>query len=140
MVTSNYHEPVELNKAMPWSVDNNEISFYLNLNWWTVFNDTDFLTYDDQNPFHPHEGWRVILHNTDELPSSNDFHFFQVYETLTSIKVQPDLFLFDDDLKASSPESRLCYLQGEKALNLFKKYTKANCEHEHTKVTLTRVR
>lgn len=129
MVTAGLHEPVELKKPLPWSVANTEKTFYIKL-YRSLYIARRTKVYNDSNPFHPLEGCRIIVHKTDEFPTSTDFHLFQLYKKYIDIKIKPEMFLIDDDLKSWSPERRRCYLKNEKSLNFYRIYTKKNCEHE----------
>jgi Amiloride-sensitive sodium channel len=75
------------------------------------------------------EGLHFIVHPTDELPSDSSFHFRQKNHH-TIVKVNPQQNLISDELISKSFAKRNCYLEHEKQLQLFKVYTKQNCEHE----------
>ena len=129
MVTSFEHEPLELNKTLPWSHDSIKNGLYIGFLKSYSYNGTN-IYYDDSSPFEPLQGCHVIIHNTDELPSSASYHFQAISRTILHLEVTPEMFLIDDDLKSWSLEKRGCYLLGEKNLTFFKKYTKKNCELE----------
>ena len=95
---------------------------------WSTLKEVN-VAYDTTNPFQPLECWRINIHNSDELPSSYDFQLFQGLRSLFNVFIIPELQLIDDDLKSWCP-ARRSYLDGEKNLIFFKKYTKKNCEHE----------
>ena len=88
------------------------------------------VTYDDSSPFEPLEGWRIIVHYTDELPLSSSHHFLINYNLMYNVQFKPEVLLINDDLKRWNPKRRVCFLPEEKSLNFFKKYTKRNCELE----------
>jgi Amiloride-sensitive sodium channel len=74
-------------------------------------------------------GYHLIIHRTDELPSDSSFHFHQFYHH-SNAEAFPHQTVISDELKHESIEKRNCYLDDEKDLELFKVYTKQNCEHE----------
>ena len=135
MVTSFEHEPLVLNKTLPWSHDSIKNGFYIGFLESYTYNGAN-IYYDDSNPFEPLQGCYVIIHNTNELPSSSSYHLNHVPKTILQIKVTPEMFLIDDDLKSWSPEKRACYMPGEKNLTFFKKYTMKNCELECLSVSI----
>lgn len=75
-------------------------------------------------------GFHFIIHPTDELPGDSSIHFYQPDLLLNYIYVQPDKTLISSDLKAASVKRRNCYFDHEKKLEIFRNYTRSNCEHE----------
>ena len=125
-----YHAPVELKKPLPWSFDEkSKIALFLLFAPTRVYKKKT-IYYDPWNFYQPLQGWRMIVHKTDELPSSSDFHFFIIYNAYQDLIIKTELLLIDDVLKGWSPKRRGCFLPGEKKLIFFKKFTKKNCEHE----------
>lgn len=83
-----------------------------------------------ENIYEPLDGFRVIIHNTDEFPfRAGRLMRLKATESLV-IGVTPELALIDEALKTWSPQMRHCFLDGERKLKYFKKYTRINCEHE----------
>jgi acid-sensing ion channel, other len=74
-------------------------------------------------------GYHLIIHRTDELPSDSSTHFRQNFHH-TNVMIFPQQTLMSDELKQMSPQRRNCYLDHEKNLELFKVYSKQNCEHQ----------
>jgi acid-sensing ion channel, other len=74
-------------------------------------------------------GLHFMIHPPDELPSDSSFHFRQ-YLSYTDIAILPHQVLLSDKLKAVTPQRRNCFLEHEKKLEIFKIYSKQNCEHE----------
>jgi acid-sensing ion channel, other len=85
---------------------------------------------NDENPFQQFDGYRVIVHDNDELPSYSGQQFLHAKHYDTDIHLAPHVFLIDVEVKKMSIERRQCYLQHEKSLKFFKVYTKKNCEIE----------
>ena len=121
----------DFNKTAPKIIDNTEGPLKITLPWKTIF-EGKIISYEHSNQFEQTEGWHIIVHNPIELPffSSSYYDFFQECNRFFFIKIDPEMFLIDNDLKNQSHEKRGCFLQGEKNLIFFKKYTKQNCEHE----------
>lgn len=73
-----------------------------------------------------------LIHEPDYLPtfsSRNEFINFE-YASVVDILVKPEIIKTDDYLRKVKPEDRECYLEGEKSLKHFKKYSQKNCETE----------
>jgi Amiloride-sensitive sodium channel len=83
-------------------------------------------------------GLHSIIHPTDELPSDSSIHYYQ-HSHHTLVKISPQQTLISDDLKQMSLQRRNCYLDGEKSLEMFKVYSKQNCEHECQTATFSRL-
>lgn len=96
------------------------------------------LGYIDSNPFQPFQGYRMIFHKSNELPSSSDFQLFHDNYQYLRVETTPEVYLIDDEIRKMSIEKRKCYLQHEKKLKYFKIYTKANCEQECLSLTIAR--
>lgn len=75
------------------------------------------------------EGFDFIIHATDELPSDSSNRFRQITQ-YTTIDIIPQQVLISDKLKHASFQQRNCYFKHEKPLEMFKVYSKSNCEHE----------
>lgn len=86
--------------------------------------------YFDRNELQPLEGLRIIVHNSDEFPRSGDQIFFVNYNEVIDAFASVEMSMIDDNLKKWKPEKRNCYLNGERNLKYFKKYTKNNCIDE----------
>lgn len=84
----------------------------------------------DENIYQPLKGFRVIIHNTDELPFRTGRHLQYKTRDKFHIGVTPELSSIDKNLVSWAPAKRHCFLDGEKKLVFFKIYTRINCEHE----------
>jgi hypothetical protein len=82
------------------------------------------------NFLQPLKSFRIILHSPYELPSYSSRQFFHNYRQHIDVKLYPQVFLLDDDLKSFSPSMRNCFLDNEHSLKYFKVYTRKNCEQE----------
>jgi hypothetical protein len=92
---------------------------------------TDYFSkFDDENPFQPFDAYRVIVHNTDELPSYSGEQILHVKEYNSDVSIEPEVNSIDEDVREMPIHRRQCYLKHEKSLNFFKIYTKKNCEQE----------
>lgn len=76
------------------------------------------------------DGYRLIFHDPFELPSSNSPQFQTLTHHYVDYLIIPKMTSVDDSILNYTPDERNCYLPLEKPLNLFKIYTKNNCEHE----------
>jgi Amiloride-sensitive sodium channel len=94
------------------------------------FNVLNLDFYDFKNVFQPFQYFRVIVHNTDELPSYSGYELIFAYPQETEVQIIPEVNLIDDSLTSMSLKSRKCYLRNEKSLKYFKIYTKKNCDQE----------
>jgi hypothetical protein len=109
-----------LDSPIPWNASSNRDLLHFRIDYWPneyIF-DADSRT-----------GMHFIIHPTDELPSDSSIHFHQHLHH-TSIELLPQQTLVSDELKLMSFRRRNCYLDSEKILELFKVYSKQNCEHE----------
>jgi Amiloride-sensitive sodium channel len=109
-----------LDSPIPWRVTSNKDLLHFRIQHWPNKNifDVESTT-----------GLHFIIHPTDELPSDSSIHFRQhLHHTL--VEISPQQTLISDELKQMSFERRNCYLGDEKSLELFKVYSKQNCEHE----------
>ena len=129
LVGLDIHEPVISKTPTPWSCSEMKADMYIAF-LQSFINKEKNVTYDDSNPFQPLEGFHLIVHNTDELPSFSGYHFFLDYKVTCNLEFRPEMLLIDNDLKRWSPKRRGCILSHEKRLKFFKKYTKRNCELE----------
>lgn len=74
-------------------------------------------------------GVLFIVHQTNQLPSDSSPHFRQ-HLNFTKAVIFPQQTIISDKLMRMSPHRRNCFLEHERSLELFKVYSKHNCEHE----------
>lgn len=86
-------------------------------------------TYLEMNFYQEKKGFHFLVHSPYEFPNDAAFEFFVDFQYF-HVKLEPQMMLIGEDLKAVSSERRDCYFDHEKPLNFFKVYTKYNCEHE----------
>jgi acid-sensing ion channel, other len=89
-----------------------------------------FRVYNASNPFQPYDNIRLIVHDTDELPSYSGYQLIHSMWPHTKVEIFPEIHLIDDTFKMMPLERRQCYLRNEKILKYFKVYTKKNCDQE----------
>lgn len=72
------------------------------------------------------------VHNVDEIPS--EFESFELVEIkhgmVLDVLITPEVMETDEDLRSFSVDERQCYMEGERKLKFFKKYSVRNCEME----------
>lgn len=69
------------------------------------------------------------MHHPLEVP--HETKRWDIEFALRKITITPEIMLASKDLQSShKPEERKCYFEGERQLDFFKIYTKANCEVE----------
>lgn len=76
------------------------------------------------------QGFKILLHHPEDVPQVSK-HFFHVplgQEVLVSI--QPEMITTKKGLNKYKPNVRGCYLEWERKLKFFQKYTQRNCELE----------
>jgi Amiloride-sensitive sodium channel len=109
-----------LDSSIPWSATSKQDILHFGIIRWPNKNTIDV---------EARTGLHFIIHPTDELPSDSSIHLYQ-YLHHTTIDMSPQQTLISDGLKQLSFQQRNCYFNYEKSLELFKVYTKQNCEHE----------
>lgn len=78
----------------------------------------------------PTQGFKVTLHNPDELPQVSK-HFVRVpLDQEVLVSVQPQMITTSDGLRNYNPIRRGCYFESERTLKFFKSYSQRNCELE----------
>lgn len=109
-----------LNDSIPWHPSSVHDQFVM-----TVYN----FTFPSNIAVEARLGFHLIVHPPDELPSDLSIHFHQ-FLSHSTILVSPHQTFISDELKKLSTLRRNCYVEKERNLELFKTYTKQNCEHE----------
>ncbi|XP_070505969.1 pickpocket protein 28-like [Chironomus tepperi] len=76
------------------------------------------------------KNYKLLMNLPNELPQTS-------YETIdipmnieNIILISAKVTQYEESLKVFRPDKRGCYFEDEKPLNVFKSYTKANCEYE----------
>ncbi|CAG9808827.1 unnamed protein product [Chironomus riparius] len=87
------------------------------------------MLFDDIFERNPHS-LVFYIHDPYELPSSNSKMFNLDATQRTKITIDAELNTIDDSIVDYTPIERNCYLDSEKRLKFFKKYTIANCIQE----------
>ncbi|XP_061393668.1 pickpocket protein 28-like [Musca vetustissima] len=78
----------------------------------------------------PTQGYKLILHSPDTVPSvSKRFVRIDMGKEV-SIAVKPKLMQTSSDIAIYSPQKRQCYFEHERPLKFFKIYNADNCELE----------
>ncbi|KAL7011567.1 hypothetical protein ACKWTF_014326 [Chironomus riparius] len=75
-------------------------------------------------------GRYMFLHDPYELPSTSSKKIMINANYDVLIQIIPQINRIDDSIAGYDPVDRNCYLETEKTLKFFKKYTKANCIQE----------
>jgi Amiloride-sensitive sodium channel len=122
-----YQLKERLNDLLPWNISHTQDALFLKI-YKTVENKGR--DYSDSNPFEPFDGYRIIIHNNDELPSYSGYQLYHMDFFETKVSIVPEINLLDNDVKALNLGRRNCFLPHEKSLKYFKVYTKKNCEQE----------
>jgi Amiloride-sensitive sodium channel len=120
-------ETQHLDLPIPWNATSSNDRIYFYLRHWES---ESFIDVDARRGLH------FIIHPTDELPSDSSFHFYQHKLHQTLIEIFPQKTIITEELMQMSPERRNCYFNNEKVLELFKVYSKHNCEHECQSLTI----
>lgn len=77
-----------------------------------------------------HQGYRIMVHNKDEMPYSEmDFNVIPV-SSHSDVIVEALIETIDERAKGYPHEIRQCFVEGERELKYFKIYNKNNCEIE----------
>jgi Amiloride-sensitive sodium channel len=84
-------------------------------------------------------GCQFIVHSPYELPSETSFinyHYYHFFYS-TIVNIFPKQILISDELRQMSVKRRRCYVENERKLELFKVYSKQNCEQECQSLAFT---
>lgn len=107
-------------EPIPWSASSTQDYLQVELKFQRVNQSIDI---EAQN------GYLVMIHRTDELPSDSSFSFHKTDKSV-DIEVTPKQTRLSQELQSLDVKRRNCYFEHEKSLELFKVYSKSNCEHE----------
>ncbi|XP_075167592.1 pickpocket protein 28-like [Haematobia irritans] len=78
----------------------------------------------------PTQGFKVLLHSPDDVPSVSK-HFLRItMDKEVMIAVKPNMITTTPNLAAYDPAKRLCYLNKDRQLRFYKTYSQNNCERE----------
>lgn len=83
-----------------------------------------------KNPFETIDGFHLIFHHPEELPTANSIHHYTVTNHSLIFWITPQITITDKILMEETPAERNCYSRYERNLNFFKFYNQANCEQE----------
>lgn len=83
-----------------------------------------------KNPFESIDGFHLIFHHPEELPTKNSIRHYTVSNQSLIFWILPQLTITDESLMDETPAERNCYSRHEKQLKFFKFYNKVNCEQE----------
>lgn len=76
-------------------------------------------------------GLRFAVHNVDEMIADFDSDLVEIKHGMTlDVLITPEVMETDEDLRSFSVSERQCYMEGERKLKFFKKYSVRNCEME----------
>jgi acid-sensing ion channel, other len=115
-----FGKPRNLLKPLPWKASST--SFFFDLHFDRNGEEGIF-------DFEAESGIRFFVHRSDELPSENSLQGRQNnHQLIISVFLQQTLL--SNEVKRMSIERRNCYFEHEKSLELFKAYSKTNCDHE----------
>lgn len=109
-----------LDEPVPWSATSSNDLVNFRLAYWPDHENLDPVA---------RQGYHIIIHGADELPSDSSFHFRQSHQHSIAV-ILPKQTLISEKVKRMSIKQRNCYLDTEVSLKLFKIYSKHNCEHE----------
>jgi Amiloride-sensitive sodium channel len=74
-------------------------------------------------------GVLILVHRTNQLPDDSSFHFRQDWNYSYGV-ILPQQTLISKEVEKMSPSQRNCFFEHERKLELFRVYSKQNCEHE----------
>lgn len=80
-----------------------------------------------QNVF---QGFKIILHNPNEVPQMSKKYFHVGPAQHVIAKVKPKITIPEDTLNDYDPKRRVCFLNDERKLEFSRFYTQSNCELE----------
>lgn len=78
----------------------------------------------------PTQGFKVIIHAPDDVPSLSRAIVRVSLEKYVVIVVKPIMVTTSDDIAKYSPKKRNCFMDNERQLRFFKGYSDKNCEME----------
>jgi acid-sensing ion channel, other len=76
------------------------------------------------------KGFKLVVHLPCEIPQFDKQYYRFPLEKSATLIIRPSLITTEDSLKSYDYQMRQCYFEGEKKLQLFKKYSRSNCEIE----------
>jgi acid-sensing ion channel, other len=73
-----------------------------------------------------------VVHNVDEIPTDfEDIELCEIKHGMTlDVLISPEVMETEDNLRSFPVNVRQCYMNGERKLTFFKKYSIRNCEME----------
>uniref|UniRef100_A0A1I8Q8M8 Pickpocket protein 28-like n=1 Tax=Stomoxys calcitrans TaxID=35570 RepID=A0A1I8Q8M8_STOCA len=78
----------------------------------------------------PIQGFKVMLHSPDDVPSVTK-HFVRIsMEKEVMIAIKPNMITTSADIAAYDPEKRRCFMNKDRQLRFYKVYSQNNCERE----------
>lgn len=83
-----------------------------------------------KSPFEINDGFHLIFHSPDELPSIDSIHHYTVSNSSLLFWIRPELTIYDESMMDDSSDERNCYKEDEKKLKFFNIYNQHNCEQE----------
>lgn len=75
------------------------------------------------------KGFKLAFHLPNEIPQFDKHYFRFPLEKAATLVIKPT-FIDTEELQGYDVHLRQCYYESEKKLNLFKKYTRLNCQTE----------
>lgn len=89
-----------------------------------------FLNEVDYTCSGPIQGFKVLLHSPDDVPTV-DKHFVRIaMDKEVLIAVKPKMITTSKDIASYHPDKRRCYMHKDRQLKFFKFYSQNNCERE----------
>uniref|UniRef100_A0A1I8PG23 Pickpocket protein 28-like n=1 Tax=Stomoxys calcitrans TaxID=35570 RepID=A0A1I8PG23_STOCA len=78
----------------------------------------------------PMEGYKVMLHSPDDVPSVSK-HFVRIsMDKEVMIALKPKMITTSPEVAAYEPAKRLCFMNKDRQLAFYKIYSQKNCERE----------
>lgn len=76
------------------------------------------------------KGFKLVVHLPSEIPQFDKQYFRFPLEKAATLVIRPSYLATEDSLKSTDYKTRQCFFEGEKKLQLFKNYTRSNCQLE----------
>lgn len=75
------------------------------------------------------KGFKLVVHLPSELPQFDKIYYRFPLEKSATLIIRPSLIV-TENLEEYDYKTRQCYFEGERKLQLFKNYTRSNCQLE----------
>uniref|UniRef100_A0A1I8Q523 Pickpocket protein 28-like n=1 Tax=Stomoxys calcitrans TaxID=35570 RepID=A0A1I8Q523_STOCA len=78
----------------------------------------------------PIQGFKILLHSPDDVPSVSKHFVRLAMDKEVMIAVKPKMITTSDDIAAYDPMKRRCFMSKDRQLKFYKIYSQNNCERE----------